>query len=309
MAVYGQILNETVISKKDVLDPNKVKAILNKKYPKPRQIIDDIIMILTAIIAVIGSVATFGLGIIIFAPIVVKITETMQNNPEIYKLKDIEKIKNQMDKLEDKCKDELSKNPDNKDAKEMKTQIEKSRKEIDNFYKQKKALEDSENYKFAKKIYKESILDYFEKPFCWDGAGEMAPILYTIKFNKWNQNKIIDLIIRKRGSCIYAAETIGLEKEDIIKYRSFKIDNKDEYGVFYHNDEYIVVISPKTKQLFEFNPNEKDVFTKISMDKVISDNGRDWEPSKELLQVDREEGYYLLQKPKDGVKPNKIIGF
>ena len=86
-AIVEQVLQEMNFSKKDLQNPETVKKVLNAKYPSIRKAIDTILALLVVLVSMIGSLVTFGVGLLIFAPLMMKFFEWQSDLEPKYKKK------------------------------------------------------------------------------------------------------------------------------------------------------------------------------------------------------------------------------
>ena len=302
MGIYTKLLKEQyiteMVTKKQAMNPEYAKKVYEKGFESSVEAIEFISSLLSGI-----SGATIGLKI---SHPLIGITMGVLANGAICswletlpaKLRDlkIKEIESKCNTLIEKYTKELESGKGNE--KELKSYISRLNNTIDE-------IKNIENNKIkeadekAKKEYNKIITYLNGNPSSDNSSGHLElPILTMIKM-KLSDKQICDYIIStKKNRLCTDKNTIGL--------KDYCLDCIASDGYIYsflENDDYICIIDAKKKVFVDdalINKNRKN----INLMSLTS--GFNSEIDDKLIQLDKEEGYYLFSQPPKGIKRKSL---
>lgn len=302
MGIYTKLLRDQyvteVVTKKQAMNPEYVKKVYEKGFESSIEAIEFISSLLSGISGVtIGLKISHPLiGIVMGVLTSGAISTWLQTLPAKLRASKINEIESKCNTLIEKYTKELESGKGNE--KELKEYIDKLNNTI-------AEIKKIENMKIkevndeTKKEYNKIIAYLNGNPFSDNSSGQLElPILAMIKM-KLSDKQICDYIIStKKNRLCTDKNTIGL--------KDYCLDCIASDGYIYsflENDDYICIIDAKKKVFVDdalINKNRKN----ISLNSLASSFNS--EIDDELIQLDKQKGYYLFSEPPKGIKRKSL---
>lgn len=320
MGIYGnqikEIGNEVVLemhfTKKQLQDPKQIERILKSKNLVKNM--SDLLSLLTLIIAVIGSIATLGIGLIPFIGLFAVIYSALEALPEKTEDKNLLKFINACEDYKRKLQNKLKDDPDNEEIKNIISKLDKNIELARGKYTDKISDKYKQKINEVKKIYR-NLEKWLNNPYrIGDGydndiflLAQYANIPEQVLIEKIKNSNIETVNIRDYFGEDFGEDSQVYNNEKKIGCESFKeIKNtKLPVKLVYDNDDCWIVFLPSNSKLLLLLPSEIKVtslYKEFNKEDLFDRYDKDI-----IIDADKELGYYIFSNCPANVKKKKFI--
>lgn len=302
-----EFLNEMMFTRDDLQNPKTLDKIVKSKERFASTI--EFLSNLFCILGLIGSLAlgvfcgflsgVAGFTLLMF--IIVKTTDIVSEAPVKQFNKNSEKFKSQVNRFKKRAEEALENDPKNKSKyQKMISNCEKVLKEIDKREKEARELLEKQQFNRVMSAYN-SFVDWCECPFVVGHTGDdegWSLSFFTIPKQLGIPESTLVRIIKENG--IYSDNwDLFYMEDDFSKHcKVKKMFEGDQYVHLSSDDDYNVFYSKRHNKIFYTDADtefkETTLYSEAGNEKIFE--------TDELLEADRESGYYIAARCPEQVK-------
>ena len=319
MGIYGNQINETnqeimlemQFSKKQLQDPKQIERILKSKNSVKN--ISTFLMVLSGIITVIAGIATMGVGLLILAPLLFKIYETLLALPEKTEDKNLKKLIDSCENYKNKLEKKLESDPNNTEIKDIINKLDKNIKLAKSKYTEKIEEKRRQQINEVKKVYR-NLEKWLNNPYSV-GDGYESDIFSLAQYAGIPESILIEKIKNSNKLRQYSilGDYFGNDENDYNSCTKKGCENFKEVKngklptkCIKLDDDYALVFLPSnSKLIYVYSNNEMGVtslYKELIKEKLFEYYNKDI-----IIDADKELGYYIFSKCPENIKKKEFV--